>query len=225
MLRLKKNISAAFAISIFAFVIPARSHAKMGTNTVTVYAGPQSVAPEETISVTVEATASSGESLSDTAIELSFIADGRLQTLTAETKQGLVSFEVPAQKTAGVMSFSAKALGETSNPAQVLITSAAPKEFSIRPKTGKPLGHVQIQTSVITDKYGNLISDMTPVTFDWIDSAGLKAKQMSKLQNGKIAVTLACPKTYTGTLKLRASLHTLQITSANIASLCLGKDG
>ena len=225
MTRLSKIMKTACAASLTALGTPSVSHGNSIPNKLTVYAGPQSVTPDTTIYVTVEAGQAGGESALETEVELSFNTDKGTKTLTGKTRQGLVSFEVPPRKKAGIMTFTAKAAGTSGNNARVLVIAAAPQAFSLTTQPAEPAGRIKIRTSVITDKYGNRISGLSSVTLDWIDSSGLRARQAAQPKDGKIALTLACPQTFKGALTLRASLQTLQVSSRNISHLCLGQDG
>lgn len=190
----------------------------------TVYAGPQSVSPNQTIFVTIEATDKKAESLMDTKIELSYKADGKRVTMSGTTTRGLASFEVPAQNTAGLMTFSAAVKGASSKSARVLVTAGAPQSFTLTAQRAKQPGHITISSSLIADEYGNRISSMSIVSVDWIDMSGLKAQQMIHPTNGRIIFTAICPEVFAGALKVRASLQTLQITTADISSLCTAKE-
>ena len=223
--RLKKIITIAFIAAVSTFTLPAVSYGGVIESTVTVYAGPQSVSPNQTIFVTVEATNEKAESLMNTKVELSYKADGMLRTLSGKTTRGLALFEVPAQTTAGLMTFSAAVKGVTSKTARVMVTGNAPEAFTLTVKRTKQPGHIAITSSAIADRYGNRVSDMSVVSVDWIDMSGLTAQQMIQPTNGRIIFTAMCPKIFTGALRVRASLQTQQITSDDISYLCTPKEG
>lgn len=223
--RLNKIISITFIAAVSTSALPAVSYGGEVESTVTVYAGPQSVSPNQTIFVTVEATDEKAESLMNTKVELSYKVDGRPLTMSGKTTRGLALFEVPAQNTAGVMTFSAAVKGVTSRTARVLVTANAPQAFALTVKQTKQPRHIAITSSVIADGYGNRISDMSVVSVDWIDMSGLTAQQMIQPTNGRIIFTAMCPKVFAGALRVRTSLQTQQITTSDISSLCTAKQG
>ncbi len=224
MKRTNKLISKSLLAGLSALAFTADSFAKPANTALTVYAGPQSVVPTQPVYVTVEATHPNGQSADDKEIALSFKRDGAHITLTGETKQGLASFKVAAGKTAGLMQFTAKAGTTRSDSVTVLITADRPQSFSLFTRATEQAGQIEIKSGLIADQYGNLISDITPVTLEWIDTSGLTAKQTARLQNSKLSLKRACPRSFTGALTIRASLQSLQIKSGDISNLCLGKD-
>lgn len=225
MKRLNKTIRTTLFASLSAFALPTESFADSAITTLMIYAGPQSVVPNHPVYVTVEATDTNGQSANGKEVELSYKTGGTFVTVRGTTKQGLVSFKVAAEKIAGLIQFTAKAGLVRSNSATVLVTADRPQPFSLFTAATQQPRKIEIKTSLIADQYGNLISDITPVTFEWIDASGLKAKHISQPQNGRLSLTLNCPLSFTGALIIRASLQSLQIKSADISNLCTGKDG
>lgn len=224
MRRLNKIICTAFITAVSTSVLPAVSYAGEVKNTVTVYAGPQSVSPNQPIFVTVEATDKKAESLMNETVELSYKADGKLRTMRAKTARGLALFEIPAQTKAGLMTFVAAVKGTTSKTARVLVTASAPQAFTFTVKRTQQPEHITITSSPITDGYDNHISDMSLVSVDWIDMSGLNAQQMIHPRNGRIIFTAMCPRAFAGALRIRMSLQTQQFTTPDISSLCSAKE-
>ena len=144
MRRLNKIICTAFITAVSTSVLPAVSYAGEVKNTVTVYAGPQSVSPNQPIFVTVEATDKKAESLMNETVELSYKADGKLRTMRAKTARGLALFEIPAQTKAGLMTFVAAVKGTTSKTARVLVTASAPQAFTFTVKRTQQPEHITI---------------------------------------------------------------------------------
>lgn len=223
--RLIKIIGTSAATLTTALVFPALVSADTLTNSVTVYAGPQSVSPGEPINVTVEATDRSGASLNKLPVTLSYKADGTIRTLTGRLEKGLVSFDVPAQTTAGHMTFSATVSGAYSNEAIVAVVAGRPQALYLTVKSGDAAQSVTLSSKVITDEFGNPISDLSPVIIDWIDQSGLKSRQTVQLLNGRVLLTTQCPVSFEGTLNIRAALGALQFTSPKLNALCKLEEG
>ena len=178
------------------------------------YAGPQSITPREMIHVTVL----SGEQ--KTAIELSYISDDGEEIRTGTTEQGLISFEVPAQKTIGQMRFTVKAGPVVSNTALVSVLAGPPQNFTLSIKQGMQAGTVDISSGIITDQFGNSISDLTLASLDWIDERGLNASHNVQLTQGRIILGMKCPGEFEGSLTLRAAVSFAEYISTDISSLC-----
>ena len=178
------------------------------------YAGPQSITPREMIHVTV---LSGGQK---TAIELSYISDDGEEIRTGTTEQGLISFEVPAQKTIGQMRFTVKAGPVVSNTALVSVLAGPPQNFTLSIKQGMQAGTVDISSGIITDQFGNSISDLTLASLDWIDERGLNASHNVQLTQGRIILGRKCPSEFEGPLTLRAAVSFAEYISTDISSLC-----
>lgn len=225
MMKRYKFTERAAALAMTLLCAEACAYADAAQNQLTVYAGPQSIAPEKTIFVTVEVTDDNGQNLHNEAVELSYVSDGRCQTLTGITRRGLVSFEVPAQKRAGLMRFSAKVTGSAARQAYIVVTASAPQMFTLSVKPAERGGHVAIGSSVIADMHGNSISDFSLITLDWMGDDGVAARQSVQPVKGRIAVSVACPTRISGALKLRASIYALQVSTPDISRLCRAKEG
>lgn len=204
--------------------MPLKAHADIAPS-LTVYAGPQSVSPREVIHVTVEVTDKSGSSMNDKAVELSYISDGILKTVSGTPELGLISFGVRAQDMTGLMAFSAKAADVTSNEALVTVVAGPPLHFKITAQTNQEPETLKLTSDVITDSHGNPISDLSLVSMEWIDFNGLKARQTVQLLNGRIAFTAKCPTTFTSPLKVRAIVDTIESVSKDVTSDCLAGRG
>lgn len=221
MTRLKRLIYSAITTSVLVNFIPLKVHADTGLS-LTVYAGPQSVAPRQTIHVTVEFTDESGNSMNKGNVEISYLSDGTLKTLSGTPKLGLISFDVPAQNTIGLMTFSAKAADVTSKKALVTVVAGSPLPFKITAQPSKEPETLKLTSNVITDSHGNLISDLSLVSMEWIDFDGLKIRQTVQLLNGQILLTTKCPAKFKSPLIVRASVGAIESVSKDVSADCLG---
>jgi len=185
-----------------------------------VYAGPQSVSPREIIHVTVEITGMRGNNINDGNVILSYMSDGVVKTLSGTPRHGLVSFDVPAQDTVGLMNFSANTKAGTSDEALVTVVAAQPQPFSLEAQAGKHTGTIKLMSDVIADEYGNPVSGLSLISVDWIDDAGLKARQNTQLLNNRILLTGTCPSKFYGALKVQANLNGMQSAPVDISSYC-----
>ena len=166
-----------------------------------IYAGPQSLAPRETVYVTIQSEAR------ETDIELSYLSDGVEKILTGRTEDGLVSFELPAQKTVGHMSFTAKTDKGPFDTALVSVVAGAPQNFELSIRQGKQAESLEISSNVIRDAFGNAISDLALVSLDWVDDSGLISHQNTQLVQGRIALTANCPIAFSRRLQILSLIH------------------
>jgi len=181
---------------------------------VNVYAGPQSISANNIIYITVQT------ARPQTRIELSYMSDGVLKTLVGMPENGLISFDVKAQKTTGVMSFTAQADGAKSNPALVKVHAAAPQSYTVKVRQSQDLGHVDLRSDLITDGFRNPISTLSFVSLYWIDASGLKSTQSTHLRDGRIAVKVPCPTSFIAPLYVRTVVHRAAFITQDLSDLC-----
>lgn len=217
--RRNKLMHSVLATCLFASLVMPKVHAET-VRGVVVYAGPQSVSPREIIHVTVEITGMRGNDINDGNVNLSYMSDGVVKTLSGTPRHGLVSFDVAAQDTVGLMKFSANTKAETSEEALVTVVAAQPQPFSLEAQAGKHTGTIKLMSDVIADEYGNPISGLSLISVDWIDDEGLKARQSAQLLNSRILLTGTCPAKFYGALKVQAYLNTIQSAPIDISSYC-----
>ena len=187
---------------------------------IAVYAGPQSVSPREIIHVTVEITGMRGNNINDGNVNLSYMSDGVVKTLSGTPRHGLMSFDIPAQDTVGLMKFSANTKIGTSEEALVAVVAAQPQSFSLEVQAGKQTGIIKLMSDVIADEYGNPVSDLSLVSVDWVDDEGLKARQNTQLLNSRFLLNGICPAKFYGALKVQVTLNAIQSAPIDISSYC-----
>ena len=217
--RRNKLMPSVIATCLLTSLVAPKVHAKT-VRGVVVYAGPQSVSPREIIHVTVEITGMRGNNINDETVNLSYMSDGVVKTLSGTPRHGLVSFDLPAQDTVGLMKFSANTKIGISGDALVTVVAAPPQPFSLKVQAGKHKGSIKLMSDVIADEYGNPVSDLSLISVDWIDDAGLKARQNTQLLNNRILLTGTCPSKFYGALKVRANLNGMQSAPVDISSYC-----
>jgi len=219
MTRQNKITGLLIAATLTASFLPQKAMADKAPN-LTLYAGPQSVSPLDTIYVTVEITDMHGHNMDREKVELSFLNDGKQQYISGYPKHGLISFDVPAQKRQGLMTFSAKAGGGTSNEVLVAIVAASPSELSLKIIASPKTGYLTISSKTIVDKFGNTVSDLSLTALNWIDNGSLIGSQSLQLSQGQLNHSLPCPAQFLGPLQLHASLSGLGFMSTDISTLC-----
>ena len=217
--RRNKLMPSVIATCLLTSLVAPKVHAKT-VRGVVVYAGPQSVSPREIIHVTVEITGMRGNNINDETVNLSYMSDGVVKTLSGTPRHGLMSFDIPAQDTVGLMKFSANTKIGTSEEALVAVVAAQPQSFSLEVQAGKQTGTIKLMSDVIADEYGNPVSDLSLVSVDWVDDEGLKARQNTQLLNNRILLTGTCPSKFYGALKVRANLNGMQSAPVDISSYC-----
>ncbi len=214
-----KRMQSIIASCLLASLVVPKVHAET-LRGVVVYAGPQSVSPRETIHVTVEVTDMRGNNINDGNVSLSYVRDGVAKTLSGTPRHGLVSFDVPAQDTVGLMKFIANTEIGTSEEALVTVVAAPPQPFSLEVEAGRHLGTFNLVSDVIADEYGNAVSDLSLISVDWIDDNGLKARQNTQLLNSRILLMGTCPANFYGALKVQANLNAIQSAPLDVSSYC-----
>jgi len=212
-------MQSVIASCLLASLVVPKVHAET-VRGVVVYAGPQSVSPRETIHVTVEITDTSGNNINDGNVNLSYMRDGVAKTLSGTPRHGLVSFDVLAQDTVGLMKFTANTETGTSEEALVTVVAAPPQPFSLEVQAGIHSGIINLVSDVIADEYGNAVSDLSLISVDWIDDKGLKARQNIQLLNSRILLTGTCPANFYGALKVQANLNAIKSAPIDISSFC-----
>lgn len=214
-----KFVSVAVTVASFAFSVTSVAQAQPVSN-LTIYAGPQSVSPGELIYVTVEGRNFSGQSLAAERVELSYIRDGEPTLVFGTFRDGLASFEVPAQNLNGLMSFSAKSSGAKSNNAEILVVSGPPQEFSIKSHPVRNGQGIELTSDKIADEYGNPISDLSLISINWMDQFGIKERHSVQPRNGYIFLLGQCPEAFSPPLMVQASVSTVASDPINVTALC-----
>lgn len=220
MARLKKYVYIGFAAIIMFLALAMRGNAS-DSNAITVFVGPQSLTPNEIISVTVQTPQRRGRLFETEQVELIYTADGKINTLTGTPIHGLVSFDIPAQDQAGIMKFTARTLELISNEALVSVVPGSPESLPLTVNRSHQVGMVEISSSVITDTHGNTVSDQSLVTIQWIDETGLVKSQNAQLLNGRVYTEASCPSEFSGELKIRAVLKKIQFLSSDLSVSCV----
>ena len=188
-----------------------------------VYAGPQTATPGQNISVTIEMTNLQGRSSHDERVQLTYNSDGVSTSLSGKVAQGLVSFDVPAQRKAGRMTFNAYIGDLISNHTSVMVVAGTPIKFEFDVKPSSDANLVNLTSDVIRDSFGNPVSDQTLISLDWIDQNGLKRSEFVQLLNGRMSHVGICPDAYAATLRIRAVLKNIEVFSTELSGLCPGR--
>lgn len=188
-----------------------------------VYAGPQTALPGDTIAVTIEMSDGHGNSVQGETVQLIYISDGVPMSVSETISNGLVSFDVQAQRKAGVMTLQAFSGDLQSNNAQVLIVADQPMTFNLNVKPYRNANLVELSTETVSDAFGNPISDQTLVALSWIDSTGVKGTEAAQFSNGRINYKSICPSTYDAPLKIRAVLKNVEVFSSDLSEICAGQ--
>jgi len=197
--RTKATVSLLSLIMSVGFSV-ATAQAQPTANRLQVYAGPQTALPQDNISVTIEMTDGHGNSVQGETIQLIYISDGVPMTVSGKVSNGLVSFDVKAQRRAGA--------------------------FKLKVRPARNANFVELTTETLSDAFGNPISDQTLVSLSWIDSSGVKRSEAAQLSNGSMSYMSVCPRAYVAPLKIRAVLKNVEVFSSDLSVLCAtGKEG
>ncbi len=216
-------VNGFLTVNSIAMINPDTPYLAQDPPKVTLYAGPQSVMPKQIIYVTVEVNHSDGHSLNHYPVELSFELDGETNILTGSTIEGLASFEVPAQKTTGLMMFLANAGGVKSANGVVVVNAGLPEILALKLRPSKFSNTVEVSIGTVTDEFGNVVTDLSLVTIEWLDDLGAIRNEFVQLSKGQAEYIARCPAEYVGSLKVRASLKNITSHSSDISKMCLLK--
>ena len=217
--RSKATVSLLSLIMSASFFVAA-TQAQAPSDRLQVYAGPQTALPGDNINVTIEMTDSHGNSEQGETIQLTYISDGVPMRVSGKVSNGLVSFDVKAQRKAGGMTFQALSGDLVSNNAPVLIVAAQPNTFKLKVRPSRNANFVEIRTETLSDTFGNLISDQNLMNLSWIDSSGVKRSEAVQLSNGSLSYVSICPRAYVAPLKIRAVLKNVEVFSSDLSVLC-----
>lgn len=217
--RLNKYICFGLTLGLMGLTLADTAKA-LDSNAITVFAGPQSLSPRETIAVTVQISPRAGNFFETEQIELTYTADGNIKTLVGEAVHGLLSFDIAAQDRSGVMKFSARFAGQTSQEALVFVVPGPPQKLSLKIKPSDQPQQLILSSNLITDAYNNTVSDQTLLAIQWNDENGLIKSQNAQLQSGRLDLDVQCPSSYSGELTIQALLKTTQFSSSDLSALC-----
>ena len=215
-----RNPASMMAFIVSSLLLAPEAIAGPKNDRLQIYAGPQSVSPRDDIHVTVELADLHGNSVNNQNVNLSYTADGIPTMLEGNVQNGLVSFDVIAQQTAGKMDFIARAEGLVSNAAPVIIVAAEPAVFGLSAKPSRIPGRVDIMSEKIVDTFGNLITDQNLVALSWVDSGGITGFENTQLLNSRIILNRSCPENFIAPLRLRAVVKNTEVKSKDLSSLC-----
>ena len=199
---------------------PAENAIALDSSAVTVFVGPQSLSPRETIAVTVQISPNAGNLIGTEKVELTYSADGDIKTLVGNAVLGLLSVDIAAQDHSGTMRFSAKVAGKASQEALVSVVPGPPQKLSLKIKPSNQPQQLILSSGQIIDAYGNTVSDQNLLALQWNDESGLIKSQNAQLLNGRLDLDVKCPSSSSGELTLRAFLKTVQFSSSDLSYLC-----
>ena len=216
------------SLSVLSLVLVASSsvvsaRAQTPSESLQVYAGPQTATPGESISVTIEMTDVDGRSSHEKTVQLNYNSDGVSTSISGKVSHGLVSFDVPAQRKAGRMTFNAHAGDLISDQTPVMIVAGEPIKFKLVVKPSRESNFVDVKSDVIRDVFGNPVSDQTLIALDWIDQSGVKQSEFVQLSSGRMTYVSICPDAYAAPLKIRAVLKNVEVFSSELSDLCPGR--
>lgn len=201
----------------WAYISPACAN---GVVKLTTYAGPQSVSPGGIIHVTVESVDARGLNADAQDISLSYISNGTLKVISGTPSHGLTSFDLPAQSSAGVMNIWAQTSNVRSNVSLVTVTAGHPQSFSIQAKSNNDGQGIQFTSNIISDEYGNPVSDLSLLNLNWIDKTGLNIRQSAFPVNGRLLFVTNCPSHFSPPLRVRFTISNTASELKDVTSLC-----
>lgn len=172
------------------------------TETVKLYVGPQSVEPGEDIFIAVETLTGSLESSSAKTVTIIDADSG--QQYQAPVNRGLAYIEITAPSRAGRIVFTAKSGDEISAPAEVLVHAGPAANVDLFIEKNK--GQIFLSSSIIADGFGNILDDGMTVELDLISGSQVYSSMLTRTQNGRIGVHIACESIRFANTQVRAKI-------------------
>ena len=158
------------------------------TERLNLYVGPQSVEPGELLYIAVETANNQGGSGNSNNVVIVDTFSGR--EYLADVKHGLAHLEITAPIQAGRITFIARDHDIISNEAEVLVHAAIPDDFKL--VLEKEKNQLFVSSSIITDKFGNMIEDGQAAQIV-VSSRGALAEVFStQLVSGRLNFRIKC---------------------------------
>lgn len=188
------------------------------TERLNLYVGPQSVEPGEPLYIAVETVNSEGGSGNSKKVVIVDTYSGR--KYHADVKDGLAHLEISAPIRAGRLAFIARDQDIKSTKAEVLVHAATPDKFGLTLEKEK--NQLFVSSSIITDKYGNMIEDGQAAHIV-VSSRGAIAEVFStQLLSGRLNFRIKCSALPQSEALLAVKLRGVS-TETNISSdMCGG---
>lgn len=164
------------------------NHTICQTEALQIYVGPQSVEPGMPLYIAVESANAMGGSGNATDVIIINSLSG--ETYAAAFENGLAQIEIEAPTQAGRLTFTAKVNNISSQPAEVLVTAAAPSPYELFLE--KDRNTVFASSSLLADRYGNLIEDGQAANIRVISKGTVIASEAVTTLNGRVATYLNC---------------------------------
>ena len=158
------------------------------TTKLNLFVGPQSVEPGEPIYIAVEAANAGGGSGNSAVVVIVDTYSGR--EYRAEVENGLAQLQINAPDQAGRLTFVAKDQDIVSSEAEVLVHATKPAAFEL--VIEKEKDQVFVSSSIISDKFGNMIEDGQIAKIHLFDGKNVLASNSELTRAGRIAFRLKC---------------------------------
>lgn len=158
------------------------------TENLNLYVGPQSVEPGEDIFIAIETLTGTLES--STAQSVTIIDADSGQHYQTEVVQGLAYIELKAPARSGRLVFTAQVGEVKSGPAEVLVHAAKANTFALFIEKNK--GEVFVSSSIIADRFGNIVDDGQNVAIELVAGSGVYSSMQTETRNGRIGIHVSC---------------------------------
>jgi hypothetical protein len=194
------------------------SHPQCKAEKLNIFVGPQSVEPGNLLYIAIEAVNTNGSSANADTVIITDNISGK--SYEAAFKHGLAHIEVTAPSQAGRLTFTAQ-LGEIkSKPAEVLVNAAVPTDYKLFLE--KDRNNIFVNSSLLTDRFGNLIEHGQIANVRTISKGVILASQTAATQNSRINIRLDCADLQYGDLYLEADIRGIK-SSINIPNYMCGR--
>lgn len=152
------------------------------------FVGPQSVEPGEPLYIAVETVNNQGGSGNSTDVVIIDTHSGR--EYRANVKNGLAHLEINAPSQAGRLTFIARDHDIVSTEAEVLVHAATPADFRLGLEKEK--SQVFVSSSIIADKFGNMIEDGQAAKVTLSSEKGIAEVFSAQIQSGRLNFRIKC---------------------------------
>ncbi len=172
------------------------------TEHINLYVGPQSVEPGEDIFIAIETMTKFMESSSADMVTIINADTG--QQYQAVVNQGLAYVEIKAPTRSGRLMFTAQSGAVKSAPAEVLVHAGRAEIFNLMIEKNK--GQVFVSSSIIADKFGNILDDGMSVDVELISETQIYSALTTRTYNGRIGLHIDCNVFSSFSTRLRARI-------------------
>lgn len=178
---------------------------------VTVFAGPETVKPNNEIYIAVEVLNDRGGSIAQRQrVTVYEVSKGNRKSWTSKTERGLARVIIPAGQVSRDREFYARVNGQVSKPVSVFVTSGRVDTVKSNIRYVEISNNLMIDIGPLDDRYGNILEDGTLISFSTRTPSGEMTYDSAPLIRGRAQWVLPCERYRAGIAKLTVSVKNTQ---------------